>query len=132
MGEPMCRNLKRKSGAAVMALDRDAAPLQRLAQDGVVTAHSVREVIAAAELVFLCLPSGDAVEALVHGPEGIAAHLRSGQIVVDLGTSPVDLTRALAHEFAQRSATFIDSPIARTRAAAEAGTLAIMVGADAQ
>ena len=57
---------------------------------------------------------------------------RPGQIVVDLGTSPVDSTRALAAEFAQRGATFIDAPVARTRAAAEAGTLAVMVGSDAQ
>jgi 3-hydroxyisobutyrate dehydrogenase-like beta-hydroxyacid dehydrogenase len=132
MGEPMCRNLKRKSGATVVALDRDAAPLQRLAQEGVVIASSVREVVEAAAIVFMCLPSGDAVDAVVHGPGGIASHLRPGQIVVDLGTSPVDLARALASEFAREGATFIDAPIARTRAAAEAGTLAVMVGADAQ
>ena len=30
MGEPMCRNLARKSGLPVIALDRDPAPLQRL------------------------------------------------------------------------------------------------------
>ena len=41
------------------------------------------------------------------------------------------LTRTLAHEFAQRGAAFVDAPVARTRAAAEAGTLAVMVGADA-
>jgi 3-hydroxyisobutyrate dehydrogenase-like beta-hydroxyacid dehydrogenase len=131
MGEPMCRNLKRKSGARVIALDRDPAPLQRLAQDGVVIAATVREVVAPADVLFLSLPSGEAVDALMHGADGVLGLLRARQIVVDLGTSPVDLTRALARELAQRGATFIDAPVARTRAAAEAGTLAVMVGSDA-
>jgi 3-hydroxyisobutyrate dehydrogenase-like beta-hydroxyacid dehydrogenase len=131
MGEPMCRNLKRKTGARVIALDRDTAPLRRLAQDGVVVAASIREVVEPAGVVFLSLPAGEAVDDVVHSKEGILAWLRAGQIVVDLSTSPVDLTRALAREFAQRDATFIDAPVARTRAAAEAGTLAVMVGADA-
>jgi 3-hydroxyisobutyrate dehydrogenase-like beta-hydroxyacid dehydrogenase len=50
-------------------------------------------------------------------------------VVVDLSTTSVDVTRALAAAFAERGMTFIDSPVARTRAAAEAGTLSVMVGA---
>jgi 3-hydroxyisobutyrate dehydrogenase-like beta-hydroxyacid dehydrogenase len=130
MGEPMCRNLKRKSGATVVALDRDAAPLQRLAQDGVVVGASIEDVVGPAAVVFLSLPSGEAVDDVVHAAAGILSCARAGQIIVDLGTSQVDLTRSLAREFAQRAVTFIDAPVARTRAAAEAGTLAVMVGAD--
>ena len=33
MGEPMCRNLARKSGAAVVAFDQRAEPLAALARD---------------------------------------------------------------------------------------------------
>ena len=36
-----------------------------------------------------------------------------------------------AAEFAAKGAGYVDAPVARTRAAAEAGTLAVMVGADA-
>ena len=59
-------------------------------------------------------------------------HARTGQIVVDLGTSPVDLTRALAAQFEAKGVHYADAPIARTRKAAEDGTLSIMVGADAE
>jgi 3-hydroxyisobutyrate dehydrogenase-like beta-hydroxyacid dehydrogenase len=130
MGEPMCRNLRRKSGARVIALDRDPAPLQRLAQDGVVVGENIRQVTQSASVIFLSLPSGEIVDEVVHSAEGILSSVRAGQLVVDSSTSPVDLTRALAQEFAERGATFIDAPVARTRAAAEAGTLAVMVGAD--
>jgi 3-hydroxyisobutyrate dehydrogenase-like beta-hydroxyacid dehydrogenase len=130
MGEPMCRNLKRKSGARVIALDRDAAPLERLAQDGVIVAASIKQVAEPASVVFLSLPSGEAVDEIMRGQDGILSILRAGQTIVDTSTSPVDLTRALARECAERGAAFIDAPVARTRAAAEAGTLAVMVGAD--
>jgi 3-hydroxyisobutyrate dehydrogenase-like beta-hydroxyacid dehydrogenase len=131
MGEPMCRNLKVKSGADVVALDRAPAPLQRLAEHGVRSAVTTREVVESSHVVFLSLPSGEAVRELADAPDGLLASVATGQTVVDLGTSPVDVTRQLAREFAQRGAIFIDAPVARTRAAAEAGTLAVMVGADA-
>lgn len=130
MGEPMCRNLAHKSGAPVMAYDRNAAPLQRLAAQGVMTAGSVAELVAAADLICMVLPSGSHVEAVCDGDEGLVALARPGQTVVDLGTSPVSLARRLDMAFKARGAVFADAPIARTRQAAEDGTLSIMVGAD--
>ncbi len=50
--------------------------------------------------------------------------------MVDLGTSPVALARQLGTAFAAAGTQFADAPIARTRQAAEDGTLSIMVGAD--
>ena len=130
MGEPMCRNLAAKSGAVVVAFDRETAPMQRLAEHGVRGAASLREVVEGTDVVFLSLPSGEVVRDLSRQPQGLLALVRSGQIVVDLSTSPVDLTRELASEFAARGATLIDAPVARTRAAAEAGKLSVMVGGE--
>ncbi len=129
MGEPMCRNLAAKSSAKVVALDRDPAPLLRLAEHGVRSAATVGDVVESSRTVFLSLPSGEVVREVAYAPDGLLASIGAGQVVVDLGTSPVDFTRQLAREFAGRGAVFIDAPVARTRAAAEAGTLAVMVGA---
>ncbi len=129
MGEPMCRNLARKSGLPVVGLDRDAGPMQRLAADAVATAGSAADVAKACDVIFLSLPSGEIVDALARQPDGLLAYARAGQTIVDLSTSDVTMTRALANDFAQRGAVFIDAPVARTRAAAEAGTLSVMVGA---
>lgn len=130
MGEPMCRNLARCSGRSVIAFDQDSAPLNRLAKIGVLTAKTVQEV-GAAEIVFLSLPDGDAVSAVCFGKEGLLLQLNTGSTLVDLGTSPVALTREIALQAMERSLDFADAPVARTRAAAEAGTLSIMVGAAA-
>ena len=128
MGEPMCRNLARCSGRSVIAFDQDSAPLNRLAKIGVAPAKTVREV-GAAEIVFLSLPDGDAVSAVCFGKEGLLSQLDAGSTLVDLGTSPVALTREIALLAMEQSVAFADAPVARTRAAAEAGTLSIMVGA---
>jgi 3-hydroxyisobutyrate dehydrogenase-like beta-hydroxyacid dehydrogenase len=130
MGEPMCRNLATKSGRSVFGFDRSAEPLARLKSAGVVPTKTISELTQHCSVVFLALPSGQHVDAVCQGDDGLLTHARSGTLVVDCGTSPVDLTRALAARFAARDVRFADAPIARTRQAAEAGTLSIMVGAD--
>jgi 3-hydroxyisobutyrate dehydrogenase-like beta-hydroxyacid dehydrogenase len=129
MGEPMCRNLARKSGAQVVAFDLRPEPLARLKADGVAPVTSVREIMEQASVVMLSLPSGSEVEAIRAGEDGLLALARAGQTVIDLGTSPVKLMRELAEQFGKRGVDFADAPVARTRAAAEAGTLSVMVGA---
>jgi 3-hydroxyisobutyrate dehydrogenase-like beta-hydroxyacid dehydrogenase len=128
MGEPMCRNLAQKMGQQVTAYDTQAAPLARLGAT-VTPAQSVAQVMQASDIVFLSLPSGEIVAEVARNADGLLAHARAGQTIVDLSTSPVNLTRALFEEFKARGVTLIDAPVARTRAAAEAGTLSVMVGA---
>lgn len=127
MGEPICRNLAAKSGARVLAWDPQPAPLERLRAQGVAAADSAASVARQADVLFLCLPGGAQLESLCESALLPAA--RSGLTVVDLGTSGVGRTRALAHRFAERGADYADAPIARTREAAQKGTLAISVGA---
>lgn len=127
MGEPMCRNLARKSSRQILASDLDPAPLARLQAEGVQSA-TLEEILRDCDTIFLSLPSGEIVERLSRQPQGLLAQARSGQTIIDLSTSPVSTTRELARDFAAIGVTFMDAPVARTRAAAEAGTLAVMVG----
>lgn len=127
MGEPMCRNLAAKSGARILARDLASRPLERLVAHGV-TAADLATIARDAEVIFLSLPSGDQVAAVCQGAGGLIETAKPGQTVVDLGTSPPRLARDLEAAFAARGAVFADAPVARTRQAAEAGTLSIMVG----
>ena len=131
MGEPMCANLAAKSGLPVLAFDVRPEPLARLAEVGVEAAASLPEIAARADLIFLSLPGGAEVRAVCEGNDGLLAHGAKGQTVVDTSTSPVALTRALSKRFAEAGMAYADAPVARTRAAAVAGTLSVMVGADA-
>jgi 3-hydroxyisobutyrate dehydrogenase len=128
MGEPICRNLVKKSGKRVLAFDLSPEPLARLRADGTDVAASVADVIKQSELLFLCLPSAKHVRAVFEG-DGILKNVRSGQVVVDLGTSSVSQTRDFARQLQAKGAAWADAPIARTRQAAQDGTLSVMVGA---
>jgi 3-hydroxyisobutyrate dehydrogenase-like beta-hydroxyacid dehydrogenase len=116
MGEPMCRNLARKSGRSVVAWDLRREPLERLVADGVAAARSIEEVAEKAEIVFLSLPGEKEVSEVSNKLENI---------VVDCSTTPVSLARDLS----EKIKNFADAPVARTRQAAIDGTLSIMVGA---
>ena len=131
MGEPMCRNLARKSGHPVVAFDRRREPLQALARDGVSPAASVAEVVGRAQIIFLSLPGEPEVRAVCLGADGLGSHVTAGHVVVDTSTCPVSLARELERTFGARGAAFADAPVARTAQAARDGTLSIMVGGDA-
>ncbi len=128
MGEPICRNLARKSGARVIAFDVSPEPLQRLRKEGAAIAASVSDVVKQSDLLFLCLPSAKHVRSVFEG-DGILKNIRAGQIVVDLGTSSVKQTRDFAGQLQEKGGLWADAPIARTRQAAQDGTLSVMVGA---
>jgi 3-hydroxyisobutyrate dehydrogenase-like beta-hydroxyacid dehydrogenase len=128
MGEPMCRHLVQKSGFPVAVYDINAEPVARLADLGARKAGSVAEV-AKADVIFISLPSGAHLQKVCEGQGGLLESVAGGKLVVDLSTSPLKLTRTLAAAFNARGVDYADAPVARTRAAAEAGTLAITVGA---
>ena len=128
MGEAMCRNLAKKCSEDVLGFDIDPAPLERLTADWVKPAGSVREIAERCNIVFLSLPGVPEVKNVCAGPASLMLHMRSGSYVVDTSTTSVALARDLNSRFAARGIHVLDAPVARTRAAAEEGTLSIMVG----
>jgi 3-hydroxyisobutyrate dehydrogenase-like beta-hydroxyacid dehydrogenase len=64
--------------------------------------------------------------------DGVLKNIREGQVVVDLGTSSVSQTRDFAKQLQAKGAVWADAPIARTRQAAQDGTLSVMVGTSAE
>ncbi|MFV0333964.1 MAG: NAD(P)-dependent oxidoreductase [Tropicimonas sp.] len=129
MGEPICRNILAKSGAKMHVFDLKPEPLARLEALGAVPVASIGDLAAEVDILFLSLPGGPQVEAVIRGPGGVLERGRPGLLVVDSSTAPVGLTRELAGALAERGIDFADAPVARTRQAAQDGTLSIMVGA---
>jgi len=130
MGEGMCRNLLQKCGLPVHVADVQAENVARLAAQGAV-ASSVRALRETAHTVFLSLPSIDQVEEVCLGADPLIAPGGSVKTVVDMSTSDVPRTRALAERLAALGVRFLDAPVARSREAANNGTLLITVGGPA-
>ncbi len=130
MGGPMCRNVVTKHPAAVHAFDMNAAALAEAGRAGAKIAGSVAELAAVADIVLLSLPGGKQVHEVCFGEGGIAGTARPGTIIIDLSTTSVADARAASARAEEVGLRFADAPVARTREAAQAGTLSIMVGAE--
>ncbi len=127
MGEPMCRNLARKSGRRILAFDRAPEPLARLREHGVVAARTLADLGGCA-VIFMALPSGRHVEAVCDGADGLLAAVRPGTSwwISDLARGPDAHPRGSL----RRAGGPLRRCADRTDAAgAEDGTLSIMVGA---
>jgi 3-hydroxyisobutyrate dehydrogenase-like beta-hydroxyacid dehydrogenase len=70
------------------------------------------------------------VEGVVRGPDGLAASLKQGSVIIDCSTSNPVSTGALAAELAPRGIDFVDAPLSRTPKEAWEGTLDTMIGAN--
>jgi 3-hydroxyisobutyrate dehydrogenase-like beta-hydroxyacid dehydrogenase len=132
MGLPIARNLaaKRLSEAeTLVAVDADPARLAGLEGPGLV-ATADPAALDGAEVLFLCLPNGDVVEAALFGGDRLAERLAPGAIVVDLSTIAHAKALALGRALATVGRRFVDAPVSGAPAGAEAGTLTVMCGGD--
>ena len=111
IGMPISQNLI-KSGYRVVGYRRSS--LDEFAKIGGVPARSAAEVGAQADIVFSCLPSDDALEEVVQGPDGLIRSARPGQIVVELGSYPVPVKERHVAPMAEKGAFFIDGEVAGT------------------
>ena len=131
MGGPMSRHLVAR-GWVVRGFDVVAERVQAAAAHGVEPCTSARDASRGASLVLLNLPTTDAVEDVVFGTGGLHGVMAPPQRIVDFSTIAVDRGRDFIERL--RSATgcgWIDAPVSGGPAAAGAGTLTVMAGAQA-
>jgi len=126
MGGPMARNLLGDDTELLIWSRRPDACAALRAQGARVAEGPAG--MAAARLVFLCLPDTAAVEQVLFAPGGLAEALTAGAIVVDTSTIAHGATLAIHARLAQAGIGFLDAPVSGMQARAEAGTLTIMCG----
>jgi 3-hydroxyisobutyrate dehydrogenase len=127
MGGRMTRRLV-DAGHSVLGFD----PVPGRAEAaGAVAAASVTEVVHGSDCILLSLPDSSVIELIVRGDGGVLTAGRPGQVVVDLSTAAPSSTIALHSELDQRGIELLDAGISGGAAAAERGTLTIMVGGSA-
>jgi 3-hydroxyisobutyrate dehydrogenase len=113
------------SGREVIGFDVDPT---RAEATGATAAPSPAAVAGTCDVVLLSLPDSPVVEAVVLGDEGILSAAGPGAVVVDLSTSSPSSTVELHRRLGERGIEFVDAGISGGAAAAEQGTLTIMVG----
>jgi 3-hydroxyisobutyrate dehydrogenase len=127
IGLPICKNLI-KSGYRVVGFRRSS--LREFEEAGGVAARSSAEVGQAADIVFTCLPSDDALQDVVQGPQGLLRSARSGQVVVELGSHPARVKSKYVSVLAEKGVAFIDGEVSGTPGMVEARKGVIFLGGD--
>ena len=128
MGHGMAKNIVEKGYGLTVMGHRNRTPVEDLLKRGAKEAKSPKEVGQPSSIVFLCVTGSKQVEAVVRGPDGLAAGLKAGSIIVDCSTSDPTSTMALAAELATHHITLVDAPLSRTPKEAWEGQLDTMVG----
>lgn len=126
MGGRMGRRVA-AAGDPIIAYDVNP---ETLSGCGLEPAGSVSELVEAVDVVLLSLPDSSIIEPAVLGEGGVAASARPGQVVVDLSTANPESSIHIQQELAEHDVAFLDAGISGGAAAAEKGTLTLMVGGE--
>lgn len=113
----------------LLVTDRSDAAVARLIGLGAEAADRFSDLAARCDVIFLCLPTSKEVREVIFGDGGLASGLRPGAIIVDQTTGDPNETRRMAADLAGQQVEMIDAPVSGGIAGAQAGTIAIMVGA---
>ena len=125
MGGGMAAN-QAKAGHEVLAFDLAAAAVEKAVAAGCKAAGSVAAAVKDADVVISMLPAGQHVRSVY--ADQVIPNAKSGALLIDCSTIDVESARAVAKQVTQAGFRFADAPVSGGTAAAEAGTLAFMVG----
>ncbi len=126
MGAPMAGHLL-KGGHTVFTYTHGATPAA-LADAGARTCASGAEVARNADIVITMVPDTPHVEDALFNPEGVAAGLSKGKIVVDMSSISPVATKEFAKRINALGCEYLDAPVSGGEVGAKAASLTIMVG----
>jgi 3-hydroxyisobutyrate dehydrogenase len=131
MGLSMARNIL-KAGFPLAIWARRPETAEEIRAEGAAWMDSPAELARACDVVVLMVTNSPDVEQLVTGETGVLAGAASGLVVVDMSTIAPTVTRAMAALCAGKGVAFLDAPVSGGTQGAQAGTLTIMVGGEAE
>ena len=101
------------------------------AVSGVKASSGLADIGRECEVVILMLPDSAVVKKVLYGDtDGLAAHLKSGAVVIDMSSSSPSVTRELGPRLKGAGVDLIDAPVSGGVKRAVDGSLAIMAGGE--
>ncbi|GCB43281.1 NAD(P)-dependent oxidoreductase [Streptomyces sp. NL15-2K] len=128
MGLPMARRLAGELPVVVYDISAERRAL--LTAEGATEAASPAEAAREADVVLLAVRDRAQVEGALFGPDGAAATLRPGAVVVLTSTVGPEAARAVAERLAPQDVLLVDAPVSGGPVRAGNGDLLIVVGAE--
>jgi 3-hydroxyisobutyrate dehydrogenase len=119
-----------KAGHQVTVTDLNRAIAEPLLAAGASWADSAKAVGEASDVVFTCLPSPRAIDAVLTGPNGLLEGLTAGSTWIDNSTNDQEETLRLAAMATARGIRVLESPVTGGVHKAAAGDITVLVGGD--
>jgi 3-hydroxyisobutyrate dehydrogenase len=131
MGLPMARNLV-EDGYSVNVFDLNKSTVNAAIDFGATSSNSAAETAVLSDIVITMVPDSEHVEAVIAGPNGILEGLKAGSVVIDMSTIDPEMGKKMAKLVEAKKSNFVDAPVTGGVGGAEAGTLSILVGGNAE
>jgi 2-hydroxy-3-oxopropionate reductase len=126
MGRPMAEHLL--GAGHNLALHRVKPAAQHLVDKGGKALDSAKAVAQASDIIILMLPDTPDVEMVLLGPDGVAAGLSAGKLVIDMSSISPVATKAFAKRIEALGCDYLDAPVSGGEVGARNAALTIMVG----
>jgi len=128
MGLGMAGNLA-KAGYLSAVYNRTAAKAEALAAElQVLASESIEQLASQVDVVLICVSADKDVLMVV---DAIAKTIKPAGVVVDMSTVSSETAKLAAQKLAEKQASFLDAPVSGGVEGANKGTLAMMVGGEA-
>jgi len=101
--------------------------LETIVQAGAKSTQSASELARSVQFLLLSLPNASVVESVVRS---IVRDIQPGTVVLDTSTSEPATSQAMSALAEQHEFTFVDGPVSGGPAAANAGTMTMLLGGD--
>ncbi len=111
IGTEICKHLL-AAGHEVLGYRRGS--IAEFEQLGGMPAASPADIGERADIVFSCLPGGDALDEVVNGPRGLVHGARPGQIIAELGSHALPVKQRQIDRLAHKGAEFLDGEVSGT------------------
>ncbi|MCL4249781.1 MAG: NAD(P)-dependent oxidoreductase [Anaerolineae bacterium] len=129
MGSRMVQRLL-EADHEVIGHNRTRDKAEALIEQGMRWAETPRAVAEAADVIFSNVSDNRALEAIMHGGDGILAGLSAGKVYVVMSTNSPGLIRDLAAQVEALGAKMLDAPVSGSKLTLEMGKLTVIVAGD--
>lgn len=127
MGESMCENIVKKHDDTVYCSDLNKSQVEKLASLGAVPCESNIDVAKNADVIITMVPKSEHVKAVY---TELLPYIDDSKICIDMSTIDPSVSVEVSKMIKAKGAQFADAPVVKSKPAAIAGELGVLVGCD--
>lgn len=131
MGKPMAMNLI-KAGFELIVFNRTQAKMDDLLNAGAKRGNSPKQVAERSDVIITIVSDTPDVEDVILGEQGVIHGAKGGSVVIDMSTISPAVTKDISKKLKMNNIEMLDAPVSGGDTGAINGTLAIMVGGNAE